>query len=521
MSKTKKNAIGREIPLSIPGVRNVRPFMGAFARVPEEERVTRVLPVRNPGDIKLLGSLEEAVEKSGLKSGMTIGFHHHLRNGDRLLCRLMDVIAKRGIKNLCLASTSLFKTHAPLIEHIRSGVITRIESGIHDAIGNAIFTGDVELQAPMIVRSHGGRARAIEAGDLPVDVAFLSAPSADAMGNLNGVLGPSACGALGYPMTDALYAHTVVAITDHLVPYPNRPISIAQHQVDFVCTVDSLGDPKGIVSGTTRITTNPLGHLIARNTMKLMIASGLVVDGFSFQTGAGGTSLAVAHYLREHMKENKIVGSFGSGGITAYFVQMLKEGLFRRLMDVQCFDLDAVASLRDNPDHIEMSGSMYGNPHNRGAVVNNLDMVVLGATEVDLDFNVNVAVDSDGVLRHAVGGHQDTAAGAKLTIIVAPLIRGRLNTILEKCTVVTTPGETIDAIVTERGMAINPRRPELIDKAKAAGLPVMPIHDLMAIGQKLTGKPTPVEFEDKILGVMEYRDGTVIDVARKPILHKR
>ena len=33
--------------------------------------------------------------------------------------------------------------------------------------------------------------------------------------------------------------------------------------------------------------------------------------------------------------------------ITGYLVEMLRAGCFRQLMDVQCFDLDAVASIRD------------------------------------------------------------------------------------------------------------------------------------------------------------------------------
>ena len=31
---------------------------------------------------KLIGTIREAIEKAGLKDGMTISFHHHMRNGD-------------------------------------------------------------------------------------------------------------------------------------------------------------------------------------------------------------------------------------------------------------------------------------------------------------------------------------------------------------------------------------------------------------------------------------------------------
>lgn len=518
MQTIVRNAVGRDIPLELPGLGKVTPFQGAFELIPDGRKAAPRIPMMPPGKSKLLHSLEAAIDAVGLKDGMTISFHHHLRNGDFVLNELLDIIAKKGIKDLTLAATSLFPTHAGIVDHIKNGVITGMQSGLHGKIGRAISDGI--LDKPVVVRSHGGRARAIESGDLHIDVAFLTAPTADAYGNANGVNGPSACGALGYPQTDANYADHVVIITDNLVEYPASPISIDQTKVDWVVEVERIGDPKGIVSGTTKITTSPVAHLIAQNAVKLMVASGLVKDGFSFQTGAGGASLAAAAYLREYLKQHGIVGSFCSGGITAYLVQLLKEGFFHKLMDVQCFDLDAVASLRDNPNHIEMSGSMYGNPHNKGAVVNMLDIVILGATEIDLDFNVNVAVESDGSLVHAIGGHMDTAAGAKLTIITAPLIRGRLCTVLDRVLTVTTPGETIDALVTERGIAINPRRQDLIERAKEAGLPIVTIEELQAIAEAITGKPKSVEFEDQIIGVIEYRDGSIIDVVRKPIRMK-
>ena len=513
--QTVKNAVGREIPLELPGIEKMIPFKGAFELIPQGRKEAPLLTLTPPGKNKLLKDLEAAIDAVGLKDGMTISFHHHLRNGDFILNQILEILSRRGIKDITLASTSLFPTHAGIVDHIKNGVITGMQSGLHGKIGRAVSDG--LLQKPVITRSHGGRARAIEAGDLKIDVAFLTAPTADAYGNANGVYGPSACGALGYPQTDANYANKVVVITDNLVEYPASPISIDQTKVDFVVAVERIGDPKGIVSGPPRTPPSPVAPLIAQNAVKLMVVSGLVRNGFSFQTGAGGASLAAAAYLRDYLKKNGIVGGFCSGGITAYLVQLLKEGLFKKLMDVQCFDLEAVASLRDNPNHIEMSGSMYGNPHNKGAVVNMLDIVILGATEIDLDFNVNVAVESDGSLVHAIGGHMDTAAGAKLTIITAPLIRGRLCTVLDRVLTVTTPGETIDALVTERGIAINPRRKDLIERAKAAGLPIATIEELQAIAEKITGKPKAVEFEDQIVGVIEYRDGSIIDVVRKPI----
>jgi citrate lyase subunit alpha/citrate CoA-transferase len=215
------------------------------------------------------------------------------------------------------------------------------------------------------------------------------------------------------------------------------------------------------------------------------------------------------------MIAQKITARFGSGGITGYFVDMLEEGLIETLFDVQSFDLAAVASIARNAEHHEMSASMYANIHNAGCLVNQLDVVILGATEVDLDFNVNVNTEADGELLHGIGGHQDTAAGAKLTIITAPLIRGRIPLISESVQTITSPGETIDAIVTDQGMAINPRRPELAAAAIKAGLPVKSIEELHQHCLNICGKPDAIEFEDEIVAVIEYRDGTILDTVRK------
>ena len=135
-------------------------------------------------------------------------------------------------------------------------------------------------------------------------------------------------------------------------------------------------------------------------------------EGFSFQTGAGGISLAVAAALGEVMHRKRVQGSFASGGITGYIVDMLDAGLFRALFDVQCFDLKAVDSYRRNEAHLAMTASMYANPHNRGAVVNQLDAMILGAAEIDLDFNVNVTTGADGVTMGGSGGLRPPARPA-------------------------------------------------------------------------------------------------------------
>lgn len=511
-----KNVLGREIPDYIEGYKEVKPFQGAFANYGVKEKIGVKVSSVKPGEEKVLNSIEEALDKIQLRDGITISFHHHLRNGDFVLNNVVYAIAKRGIKDITIAASSIFPVHEPLVEYMKNGVVTGIVANyISGPVAKAISDG--YLKKPAVMMTHGGRPRAIESGDLHIDIAFIGAPTADTYGNINGVYGNAACGSLGYAVADAEYADKVIAITDNLVTYPACPIEISQIYVDYVVKVDSIGDPKGIVSGTTRITKDPVGLRIAKMATKVIEASGLVKDGLSFQTGAGGTSLAVAAELKELMKNKGVVGSFAAGGITGYIVDMLKEGLFRNLFDVQCFDLDAVESYRDNPKHQGMSGSMYGNPHNKGAVVNNLDVMILGATEIDTNFNVNVTTGSDGVIMGGSGGHSDTAAGAKLAIVVTNLIKGRLPIIKDSVTTVTTPGESIDVVVTERGIAVNPNRKDLIEKLTHTNLPIMTIEELKELAEKMSGKPKSIKTSDGVVAVVEYRDGTVIDVVRKPI----
>ena len=459
---------------------------------------------------KLLPTIKDAIIASGLRDGMTVSFHHHLRNGDYVLNMVMQAIAELGIRDLTVNASSLFDTHRPLIGHIENGVVTTLMTDyMSGELGRFISAGG--MKNPVQFRTHGGRPGDIANGKTPIDVAFIAAPASDMMGNCTGKQGKSACGSLGYAMPDARYAKYTVVITDELVNYPLIDWSIPETDVDAVVVVDSIGNPKGIVSGTTKITRDPVGLSMAMTAVDVIKASGLLKDGFSFQTGAGGASLAAAKYLKDVMLAEGIHGSFGLGGITGYMVDMLNEGCFESLMDVQCFDLKAVESIRSNPRHQEISAIHYASPEAKSATVDSLDVVILGATEIDTDFNINVHTDSNGRIMGGSGGHSDTAAGAKLAMIIAPLSRARLPIVTDRVTCISTPGSSIDVLVTQKGVAVNPKNAELRDRLIAAGIKVMDIRELKALAESVSGVPEKPVFGERIVADVIYRDGTVID----------
>jgi len=513
-----KNAIGREIPEYIKGIKKIEPFIGAWKKLKkgwmDEVTVSPPNKAKMPHQCKSCISFKQAIELTGPKDGMTVSFHHHLRNGDEILVKTIDILAELGIKNITLASSSLNESHNPLLKYLQDGTITSIwSSGIRGELGKAISNGI--LDTPVTIHSHGGRVRAIHTGKIQIDLAVIAASAADEEGNATGAHGKSAFGSLGYSHIDARYAKQVIVVTDNMVDYPCIPISIGQNYVDYVVKVDSIGNASKIATGSTRITKSPLDLRIANLAANVIEHSGYFKNDFSFQVGAGGASLAVAKFIREKMKRKDIKGSFLLGGVTSYGVDMLEEGLFRTIFDVQSFDAAVSSSIANNNRHIEVSATLYANPFNCGCLTNKLDVVVLGALEIDLDFNVNVITGSDGVIRGASGGHSDTASGANLTVVVCPSFRGRVPIIKKQIHTVVTPGDTIDVLVTERGICVNPKNKELEERLIAAKLNVKKIEDLQQEVENIVGVQKEVEYTDKIVGVVEYRDGTIIDVIRQ------
>ena len=488
-------------------ISNRGPYAGA------EPKRTGTFQERAAQQNKIMPSLESAILASGLKDGMTISFHHHFRGGDHVVNQVVDVLARMGFKNLTLAASSLAAVHAPLIDHIKNGVITHIEtSGLRGELAEQISRG--LMDCPIVFRSHGGRAAAIQSGELHIDVAFLGAPSCDPYGNANGYSRDDddsiACGSMGYARTDAQYADHVIVLTNNLVRYPNAPWAIPEYDVDYIVVTEDIGDPKGIMSGATRYTKNPKELLIAQTAAQVIDAAGYLYDGFSMQMGSGGASLAAARFLRQMMLDKSIHCRFALGGITGQIAAMHEEGLIDRILDVQSFDLDAALSLKKNRFHHQINATYYAS-FLSAAAVDQLDFVILSALEIDTSFNVNVLTGSDGVIRGAIGGHPDTAAGASLSVVVAPLTRGRIPTIIDRVNTIVTPGDVVDVVVTDQGVAVNPKRPEIAQRLRKAGIPVHTIEQLRDKALALVGKPDPIRYTDRIVGVVMYRDNTVID----------
>ncbi len=510
------NAVGRNIPDELlvngkEGYQGKGYMDGKY--VQKATPKTRIY--EKPQESKIVSSIVEALKLCGAKDGMTFSFHHHLRNGDYVANMVMEAaIEELGLKDMTIAATSLGEAHDPIANYIEEGKVIGIQtSGIRGRIGDVVSHG--KLKTPAIVRSHGGRPRAIEAGEVHIDIAFVAAPTSDCVGNCRGIGGKSDCGSLGYAMTDAKYADHVVVVTDCLVDFPNFPASVEAIDVDAVVVVDSIGNPKKIASAAARISQNPRDLMMAEDVAKVIASTPYFKDGFSFQTGVGGPSLAANLFLEKYMDERNIKMGWAIGGICGPMVELLKKGKVGKVIDVQDFDLDAVKSINQTPGHYEMSASQYANPANKGAFVNKLDFVVLAALEIDTGFNVNVLTGSDGVLRGAPGGHPDTAAGSKVCIIVTPLTRGRMATVCEKVVTVTTPGDCVDVLVTDYGIAVNPLRPDLIECLDKAGIPHTSIESLKEKAYSLVGRPDDLQWEDKVVAILEARDGTILDVVRK------
>lgn len=509
-----KNAAGRMVPTIINGEEHI-PYKGIGKHIPTGKKYAPPIPsnANYPLDgNKQQKDLKEALIKAGLRDGMTISSHHHFRNGDLIMNQVFDIAKELGVKNLRWYPSASFPCHEHLIPYLEDGTINRIEGSMNGPLGK--FTSEGKMAGMSVLRSHGGRYQAIQDGEVHIDIAVIAAPSADAFGNANGVDGPAACGLLGFALGDSQYADTVIVVTDNLVPFPCIPWQIHGNYVDYVVKVDKVGLPEKIISGTTQITKSPDRLLIAEMTARFCDEAGLIYDGFSYQAGAGGTSLSIGNYFGDILRERNWKASFIRAGSNQYPVELLEEGYVGYILDGQTFDLEGVRSMRENPNHVNTSPFTSYNYHSKGNFAGMVDIVVLGATEVDVNFNANVVTHSDGYMLHGIGGWQNALFG-KTTILPIPLFRDRIPVIRDEVTTLVGPGELIDVIVTERGIAINPRRKDLMEKMKNSGLPIKSIQALKKEAEDICGIPEKPELEDEFVAVIKWVDGTIIDAVRK------
>ena len=274
-----KNASSRDIETEIAG-RKFKPYTGGR---------------KHGRNSKVIKNLTETLKKCGLKNGMTISFHHQLRNGDFVVNQTIESIKDLGVKDIRLAQTALFDVHEPLIDYIKDGIVTRIEGSINGCVGDFISKNN-PLKAPVILRSHGGRWAAVRTGELHPDIAVIAASSADMRGNSTGMLGKSAFGNIAYSQVDAWHADKIIVVTDNLVTYPCPFREIYEGLVDYVVKVDRIGDPEKIVSGSLKITNDSEKLGICKRCVDLMDAAVIIKNCMIFQAGSGGISLAALKF---------------------------------------------------------------------------------------------------------------------------------------------------------------------------------------------------------------------------------
>ncbi|MFQ5741469.1 MAG: citrate lyase subunit alpha [Acidobacteriota bacterium] len=514
MSDLVRNAAGRLVPSCVNGKAQV-PFKGVNGHRPQGNKYGP--PIRTNLDYpangdKRVKDLETALRRCGLRDGMVISTHHHLRNGDRVAVPALRA-ASRLARDLIWFPSASFPCHEPVIDLIQKGAVHHIEGSMNGPLGDFCSRG--QMPGLGVLRSHGGRWQAVQDGEVHIDIAVIAAPAADSFGNATGAHGKSACGSLGFALADSIYADRVIVVTDNLVPFPCLPWEIHGNNVDSVVEIDSIGDPGQIVSGTTRITRSPDRIRTAELVARFIRAVGILRNGFSFQAGAGGIALAFVQFLKRMMKEEGVRAGFVRGGSTRYLVELLQEGLTDCILDGQTFDLDGVRSISAHPRHAPTSPFTSYNFHGKGNFTSMVDVVVLGATEVDVHFNANVVTHSDGRLLHGIGGWQNCLF-SRCTILAVPSFRDRIPVLRDEVTTLTGPGELIDVVVTERGIAINPRREDLREAVRGSDLPIRSLTTIKEEVESLCGgPPAPARLTREPVAVVKWVDGTLLDTVWK------
>jgi citrate lyase subunit alpha/citrate CoA-transferase len=139
-----------------------------------------------------------------------------------------------------------------------------------------------------------------------------------------------------------------------------------------------------------------------------------------------------------------------------------------------------------------------------------LDIAILSALEIDLNWNVNVITGSDGRFMGAVGGHQDVAEGSDLTIVVAPLIRGRIPVLTDRVNTLVTKGKEVDVFICEYGIAVKEDHESILASLKNHGIKTLKLSELYDKTVKYVDIPTKPEYKDKTVAIVQDRYGNTL-----------
>lgn len=491
--------------------------------------ITRAIPHRNNKVV----SLETVLEV--INDGDTISYPHYYRTGDKGLQLVVESLRKAKKKDIKIYGNAFFDNVDPwLIEAVKDGTIGGIYGNTYRKMGQYITGGEL-LPWVGVGFSHGNRVRKLQTGEVNVKVAFGPVPIADVYGNANGIYGKDEhlCGPVGLFSADAEYAEYVCLLAGTVSDSVVMPTPLSMEQVDFVVKVDDPGLNSGIGSGTLDLDharANPFNAQVADNVTKVIKASGVVKNDFGFQVGSGA-GLLILENIRQMLKEEKIRANFSIGGVTSLHVDMLEEGTLYQLMHGQLFEPNErmFESMRTNPLHHQITTAYYASVANKEAAVNLLDLAVLSTLEIDLEFNLNT-VCAGGRIIGGIGGGQDVAAGADLTIIFMPLATGKngkgFPKVVDKVYTRTTPGEVIDVVVTEEYAAINPNskssyKDALLEQAKDFGVKLITIDELYQKSKEKAESfgsiPETPPAEGEVVHVIEWRDGTLLDTIKKQV----
>src|SRR5438046_6397559 len=169
----EQNAAGRMVPAVVNG-KSKTPYLGIGKYQPIGRKAAP--PVRSSKDYpengdKRVPDLETALRKCGLRDGIIISNHHHLRDGDRVALMALQAAAKLGVKDLTWFPSASFPSQKAAIELMESGIIQHIEGSMNGTLGDYCTHGKVQSMATF--RSHGGRWPANHEGEIRVAVEGL------------------------------------------------------------------------------------------------------------------------------------------------------------------------------------------------------------------------------------------------------------------------------------------------------------------------------------------------------------